>query len=175
VSNEDVNLPFDAVGEENWIALRQLALRFARLWCSEVEHAEDVAHEALLALFRRRHLVRDERAWLFIAIRGIALRSKARYQKRLSVCNTAADSFVVKATPGIDESDVMLKMLLDDRSLDGRDRRVVLLLMLGYSQREVALRLGQSQSAISRTLKAVAERFSVGTPVPSARYRAPHH
>ena len=150
---------FEAVTSRDWVALRAASLRFARLWCRRPEDTEDVAHEALLALIRGGDAVHKPLDWLFIAIRRIAGRANVIASKSVVI----SDDGMTVANPNIqptnlENSQDALKRFLYDKTISAHDRRILVLSLVGYSQREVARHVGQSQSAVSRSLTRLGRR-----------------
>jgi RNA polymerase sigma factor (sigma-70 family) len=164
---------FDALTPENWGALRGAALRFARLWCPRHEDAEDIAHEALLAFIGRANAVHKPLDWLFIAIRRIAHKANRAASRSVLMRDDGVTDARTTVTPTLENSHDVLTRFLYDRTLSPRERRILALSMLGYSQREVARRVGQSQSAVSRSLTGLARR--VEQPSATSHTRRPHH
>jgi RNA polymerase sigma factor (sigma-70 family) len=147
-----------AARELEWWELTRIARRFARLWSNNVADAEDIAQDAILALFQQATRVRDPLAWLFTVTRHIAARRHILRQ-RLPIapdvlptgCSALQDD-----RPGVA---VALRLVRADPRLSPRDRVVLSLMALGYTHREIAARIGCSRSDIGQYLSRALNRL----------------
>lgn len=129
----------------DWAVLRKAALKFARLWCRSTAHAEDIAHDALAALLGQTGEVGDPAAYLFIVVKRIALRANRKKRRfPFPPCRTSATS--------IDNAETayLYRQIADCPRLSARDRRVLMLSAEGYTQTEIAERLGVHRGAVAQ-------------------------
>lgn len=142
----------------DWNQIRELAIRFARLWCGRSSDAEDVAQDAIIALLRHSDDLHDPDGYLFTSVKRIALR-KMRGQRRqhsLESINTAL------AAP-VSETAFVRRALWDAARLSQRDKVVLGMTLDGYTQSEIASKLGVTRSVVAQYV-ARARRKLVGSP-----------
>lgn len=125
-----------------------------RLYRVAPEDGEDVLQEALLALWRKRALVRDYEAWLLSALRMECLRYRRRGKRQIY---SGVDEAALEQLPGCvgyaaaDPSLYLdLRMLL--HRLPARQQALIHLRYgLGLTPEETASRLGYRLSSLKKT------------------------
>ena len=157
--------------QTDWDQLRLLAVNFAKLWCRSREDAQDIAHEALLALLRNGESVREIIPWLYVVIRRIALHLKREERLR---CNLQGDV----AGPSMSGHIEFREFIRHTHLLNKKQRRVLVLTILGYTHKEIADRMrcgrgdvGQYVNRALRRLNATAT-FSVSEGIRDVRATA---
>ncbi len=181
VSEEQLFRRFAQSGEQSAIEelIRRLhvpAYRVARCICRNQVLAEEAVQDAFLQIISKRNLFKERhpgsfRSWFFSVVTNsarMAMRSERRSDQRKKV---DPDEFLRNKGLGQEDSPVVSKSEVRvhlERGLDALEERwrtpVVLHLMEGLHQREVASILGVSQQMVSRRIKKGVEllRISMG-------------
>lgn len=131
--------------DTKWETLESAAQGFARMWCRRSQDAQDVAHEALTELLTTRRRVEKPIAWLFVVTRRIAGRQLRRETRRVEAENNwcAASAHVRR----VDRKSIV--RLSQQISLTPRQRRLLTYRAVGYTDAEVAKRLGCSPGSVA--------------------------
>jgi RNA polymerase sigma factor (sigma-70 family) len=125
----------------DWDSIGRTVLGFARLWSRRPEDACDVAQDALLRLITKRTEVRDPIPWLFVVTRRLAskrLHSERQFPVQYLVSEPRSEP---RTNRSHDLGDA-LRFLLRETRLGARDRRILVLVALGFTHSEIASRLG---------------------------------
>lgn len=130
--------PEDAGPTRDWEALATTALRLARVWTRCADEAHDVAQEALLRLLKDFR-VRQPVPWLYVTTRNLARRYR-RLANRYSMleldqlCSHVGDPTIARS--------FLRRLICTDRNLSARQRRILLLVVIGHTHVEIAERIG---------------------------------
>ena len=130
---------------------------FARDRCRTAATAEDIAQEALVRFLRRSNDVRDPYSWLFVVTRRIAQRAR-----RLDLSRSQVEAGLEHVTPSdfLGDGVRALRNLLHHPMLSIRDRRVLAWVIVGYTQSEIAQRLGCSRGHVAQYVARARRRLS---------------
>lgn len=142
----------DRTGTHDWPELMRLAMQFARVRCTSVEDARDIAQDALLALVADPSAVRDPVSWLFVVTRRLAAKRRAQNRFRpldgTLLLGLRSQSWADRPTAA-----ALVRWLRTNRRLDTRDRRVLSLVAMGRTHAEIAARIGCSRRDVGQYIR----------------------
>jgi len=160
----------DDAGE--WLQLQKSALVFARRWVRAPDDlAKDIAQQAMLCLLEQRKPIRNPTAWLFVVTRRLCSQHKKRQRLGGPLTSTYVSGYSQQPHP-VDRSSfetridlqIDLHSLLRNRRLTVRDRRILFLLIVGYTHSEIARQLGCSREVTAQYVFRCMRRMRIIAP-----------
>lgn len=150
--------PGEGDAEVDWCELTRLALRFARQRRqSSLADTEDVAQDALAALWENLAAVRDPTRWLFVVVRRLA--HKRRLVRRIPQFESSGDVHRQSVYHDGPTMEAAQRFLQTYSRLSPRDRRVLWLWAQGFTHQEIADRIGCARSDVGQYLSRALSRL----------------
>jgi DNA-directed RNA polymerase specialized sigma24 family protein len=130
----------------DWGELQRTALQFARLWARRSDEAQEVAQDAIVALFACAGEVRNPIPWLFVVTRRLLHRTERRERRRIEGEQIWAHD---TRQCGLRRStDTVLRSLVSCRNISVKQRRLLLYRGIGYTDAEIAWLLSCPRSSV---------------------------
>lgn len=143
--------PMESGRGTDWEVLSRHALRLAVAMGAPLPRAADIAQEALLRLLTANE-IRQPKAWLRTVVRRLLYKAR---QERAPESLDAVDEGSLSC--GSTRPDLPLQTRRVLTELRGSDRRILLMTLAGFKQREIGRRMGWSERSVgSRVSRAQA-------------------
>jgi RNA polymerase sigma factor (sigma-70 family) len=157
-ADNDWVAPHPGDAEVDWCELTRLALRFARQRRQgSLADAEDVAQDALAALWENLPAVRDPTRWLFVVARRLA--HKRPLVRRIPQFDSSGDVHRHSVHHDRPTMEAAQRFLQTYSRLSPRDRRVLWLWAQGFTHQEIAGRIGCARSDVGQYLSRALSRL----------------